>query len=184
MTNPEYILEFMRENEYPYFVVTNGSNRPIVNSLNDRSLDQGISALEKYMKNNTGFYRIYLYNTNEFRGNSKEPKGVPQIFEVTLEKSYDKKDGIGNVQPIPNFTSPNNGIIGIETYLGKHEENSSLKEKLARLELEIEMLKKDHEREIDGLRKAHEQELAKAKDGNQMITQGLGMLMQHMGVQS
>lgn len=185
MTNPEYILEFMQENEYPYFVVTNGSNRPIVSSLNDRSLAQGIEILKKYMKNNTGFYRIYLYNTNEFRGNSKEPKGVPQIFEVTLSgESQQPKDGMGNVTPMPSFSSPNNGIIGIETYLGKHEENSSLKEKLARLELEIEMLKKDHEREIDGLRKAHEQELAKAKDGNQMITQGLGMLMQHMGVQS
>ena len=184
MTNPEYILEFMQENEYPYFVVTNGSNRPIVTSLNDRSLAQGIDALKKYMKNNTGFYRIYLYNTNEFKGQSKEPKGVPQIFEVTLSGETKANDGVGSVNPTPSFASPNNGIIGIETYLGKHEENSSLKEKLARLELEIEMLKKDHEREITRLRESHEQELAKAKDGNQMITQGLGMLMQHMGVNS
>lgn len=184
MTKPEYILEFMQENELPYFVVTNGSNRPIITSFNDRSLAQGIDALKKYMKNNTGFYRIYLYNTNEFKGQSKEPKGVPQIFEVTLSGESKPNEGVGAVNPTPSFASPNNGIIGIETYLGKHEENSSLKEKLARLELEIEMLKKDHEREITRLRESHEQEIAKAKDGNQMITQGLGMLMQHMGVNS
>jgi len=88
-----------------------------------------------------------------------------------------------NLPPV-SVQSPNNGIIGIETYLGKHEVNSSLKEKLARLELEIEMLKRDHERELNSLKEKHESDLKAAKDGNQMITQGLGMLMQHMGVNS
>ena len=47
MTNPEYVLEFMQDNGYPYFVITNGSNRPIVTSFNDRSLGQGVEALRK-----------------------------------------------------------------------------------------------------------------------------------------
>jgi len=185
MTNPDYILEFMQDNGYPYFVITNGSNRPIVTSFNDRSLGQGIDALKKYFANNTGFMRVYLYETNEFKGNSKEPKSAPQIFEVSLTGNQANEQGVGNVNlPPVSVQSPNNGIIGIETYLGKHEENSSLKEKLARLELEIEMLKRDHERELNSLKEKHESDLKAAKDGNQMITQGLGMLMQHMGVNS
>lgn len=185
MTNPDYILEFMQDNGYPYFVITNGSNRPIVTSFNDRSLGQGIDALKKYFANNTGFMRVYLYETNEFKGNSKEPKSAPQIFEVSLTGNESREPGVGSVNlPPVSVQSPNNGIIGIETYLGKHEENSSLKEKLARLELEIEMLKRDHERELNSLKEKHESDLKAAKDGNQMITQGLGMLMQHMGVNS
>ena len=185
MTNPEYVLEFMQDNGYPYFVITNGSNRPIVTSFNDRSLGQGVEALRKYFANNTGFMRCYLYETNEFKGNSKEPKSPPQIFEITLTGNESKDQGVGNVNlPPVSVQSPNNGIIGIETYLGKHEENSSLKEKLARLELEIEMMRKDHERELRLLTEKHEADIKAAKDGNQMITQGLGMLMQHMGVNS
>ena len=186
MTNPEYVLEFMQDNGYPYFAITNGSNRPIVTSFNDRSLGQGVEALRKYFANNTGFMRCYLYETNEFKGNSKEPKSPPQIFEITLTGNESRNDqGVGNVNlPPVSVESPNNGTIGIETYLGKHEENSSLKEKLARLELEIEMMRKDHERELRLLTEKHEADIKAAKDGNQMITQGLGMLMQHMGVNS
>lgn len=185
MTNPEYILDYMQENGYPYFIITNGSNRPVVTSFNDRSIGQGVEALRKYFANNTGFMRVYLYETNEYKGNSKEPRSAAQIFEVTITGNENKDQGVGNINPSPmSFQSPNNGIIGIETYLGKHEENSSLKEKLARLELEIEMMRKDHEREINSLKEKHEADLKAAKDGNQMITQGLGMLMQHMGVNS
>jgi hypothetical protein len=43
-------------------------------------------------------------------------------------------------------------------------------------------LRDQHNREIERLRSDHEAALKAAKDSNQMFSQGLGMLMQRMGV--
>jgi hypothetical protein len=70
----------------------------------------------------------------------------------------------------------------VEQYLSKHEENATLREKIKGLELEIQYLRDQHNREIERLRNDHDLALKAAKDSNQMFSQGLGMLMQRMGV--
>lgn len=184
MTDPHYILEYMSENDLRYFQVANNFNRDVVSSFNDRSLEEGIDKMRKFLSKNTGFHRIKLYSLNDLRANGV-PKQEPQIFEVSITgKEFDppKEDTqISGFGVNPSYPSAG-GIIGVEQYLNKHEENATLREKIKGLELEIQYLRDQHNREIERLRSDHEGALKAAKDSNQMFSQGLGMLMQRMGV--
>lgn len=185
MTDPHYILEYMQDNDLRYFQVANQFNRDVVVSFNDRSLEDGVEKMRKFLSKNTGFHRIKLYSNNDLKTNGV-PRQEPQVFEVSITgKEFDppKQDS----EPITGFgVNPSypsaGGIIGVEQYLNKHEENATLREKIKGLELEIQYLRDQHGREIDRLRADHEQALKAAKDSNQMFSQGLGMLMQRMGV--
>ena len=184
MTDPHYILEYMGENDLRYFQVANNFNRDVVSSFNDRSLEEGIDKMRKFLSKNTGFHRIKLYSNNDLRANGI-PKQEPQIFEVSITgKEFDppkEESPISGFGVNPSYPSAG-GIIGVEQYLNKHEENATLREKIKGLELEIQYLRDQHNREIERLRSDHEAALKAAKDSNQMFSQGLGMLMQRMGV--
>jgi hypothetical protein len=138
--------------------------------------------MKKFLTKNTGFHRIKLFTNNEMRANGI-PKQEPQIFEVSITgKEFDP---VKEEKEITGFSSsyPSaGGIIGVEQYLSKHEENATLREKIKGLELELQYLREQHQREIDRLRADQEIALKAAKDSNQMFSQGLGMLMNRMGV--
>jgi hypothetical protein len=172
----------MQDNDLRYFQIANTHNRDVVTSFNDRSLEEGVDKMKKFLTKNTGFHRIKLFTNNEIRANGI-PKQEPQIFEVSITgKEFDpikeEKEITGFANPYPSA----GGIIGVEQYLSKHEENATLREKIKGLELELQYLREQNQREIDRLRADHELALKAAKDSNQMFSQGLGMLMNRMGV--
>lgn len=185
MTDPHYILDFMAENDLRYFQIANNFNRDVVASFNDRSLEDGIEKMRKYLSKNTGFHRVKLYSSNDLKSTG-QPRQDPQVFEVSITgKEFDPpKDSTAPIVGYgvsPGYPSPG-GIIGVEQYLNKHEENATLREKLKGLELEIQYLRDQNTREIDRLKQDQEIALKAAKDSNQMFSQGLGMLMNRMGV--
>ena len=65
MTNPEYILEFMTENDMRYWIIANSFDRETTRQFNDMGLDESVRRMKKFFKNNTGFHRIILYQSNE-----------------------------------------------------------------------------------------------------------------------
>ena len=168
MTDPHYILEYMQDNDLRYFQVANQFNRDVVVSFNDRSLEDGIEKMRKFLSKNTGFHRIKLFTNNDLKANGI-PRQEAEVKEIT---------GFGINPGYPSA----GGIIGVEQYLSKHEENATLREKIKGLELEIQYLREQNTREIDRLRQDHDLALKAAKDSNQMFSQGLGMLMNRMGV--
>ncbi len=185
MTDPHYILEFMQENDLRFFQVANNFNRDVMTSFTDRSLEDGIEKMRRYLIKNTGFHRIKLFSSNDLKSNGV-PRQEPQVFEVSITgKEFDppKQDSapITGYGVNPGYPSAG-GIIGVEQYLNKHEENATLREKIKGLELEIQYLRDQNTRELDRLKQDHELAIKAAKDSNQMFSQGLGMLMNRMGV--
>ena len=185
MTDPHYILEYMQDNDLRYFQVANQFNRDVVVSFNDRSLEDGVEKMRKFLSKNTGFHRIKLYTNNDLKANGV-PRQEPQVFEVSITgKEFDEPKA--EVKEITGFgVNPGypsaGGIIGVEQYLNKHEENATLREKIKGLELELQYMRDQNTRDIDRMRVDHENALKAAKDSNQMFSQGLGMLMNRMGV--
>ena len=80
----------------------------------------------------------------------------------------------------PGYPSPG-GIIGVEQYLNKHEENATLREKIRGLELELQYLRDQNLKEIDSLKTAHAKELTDAKDNKQIFMSGLQMFAERAG---
>jgi 3-dehydroquinate dehydratase len=78
--------------------------------------------------------------------------------------------------------SPSGAIVGVDQYLNVHQVNSDLKAENEKLKMQLEFLKSNHEKEIDSVRKEMESKIKEAQDSNQMFSQGLGLLMQRMGV--
>ena len=187
MTNPEYILEFMRENDMRFYTLSNSFDRETVKQFNEQSLDDGIRKLERFFKNNKGFFRIKLYSSNNVKRDGS-PNEKPTIFEVNLtgEEFKDKaaNDGLGSVEPLnrPNYSSPMGAVVGMDKYLDKHEVVSELKAAIVRLEMENNYLKENHAKELESLRKDLESRVKEAQDSNAMFGQGISMLMQRMGV--
>lgn len=185
MTDPHYILEYMQDNDLRYFQIANQFNRDVVVSFNDRSLEEGIDKMRKFLSKNTGFHRVKLYSNNDLKANHV-PRQEPQVFEVSItgkefeEPKVEVKE-ITGYGVAPGYPSPG-GIIGVEQYLNKHEENATLREKIKGLELELQYMRDQHTKDIDRLRADHDIALKAAKDSNQMFSQGLGMLMNRMGV--
>jgi len=185
MTDPHYILEYMQDNDLRYFQVANQFNRDVVVSFNDRSLEEGVEKMRKFLSKNTGFHRIKLYTNNDLKANGV-PRQEPQVFEVSITgKEFDEPKA--EVKEITGFgINPGypsaGGIIGVEQYLSKHEENATLREKIKGLELELQYLRDQNTREMDNLKAIHAKEIAAAKDGSQMFNQGLGVILGHMGI--
>jgi hypothetical protein len=175
----------MQDNDLRYFQVANQFNRDVVVSFNDRSLEDGVEKMRKFLSKNTGFHRIKLYTNNDLKANGV-PRQEPQVFEVSITgKEFDAPKV--ESEPISGFSAHNGfpsagGIIGVEQYLSKHEENATLREKIKGLELELQYMRDQNTRDIDRMRVDHENALKAAKDSNQMFSQGLGMLMNRMGV--
>ena len=188
MTNPEYILEFMRENDMRFYTLSNSFDRETVKQFNEQSLDDGIRKLERFFKNNKGFFRIKLYSSNNVKRDGT-PSEKPTIFEVNLtgEEFKDKTpiNGLGaSDEPLVRHSmpSPNGAVVDMNKYLDKHEVNAELKATIIRLEMENQHLKENHARELEALRRDLEARIKEAQDGNAMFGQGISMLMQRMGV--
>lgn len=186
MTNPEYILEFMRDNDMRFYTVSNTFERETVRKFEDRTLDDAIADMKRFLKNNTGFHRIYLYQSNEILRGGK-PKGNPAIFEVSI-KGDEFKEKTNEPTPMaganymPASPSPSGAIVGVDQYLSVHQINADLKTENEKLKMQLEYIKNNHERELEQLRRDMEAKIKEAQDSNQMFSQGLGLIMQRMGV--
>jgi len=183
MTSPEYILEFMRDQDLRYFIVCNGWDREVVKIFTPGDLEDHINKLKSFLNNTTGQYNIKLYKSNELNGRG-EPKVSPMIFEVIL----DGKRKVGDPEQITpssmtglggmGMVNPHSMPINREDLL---REISALEKQVERLTVEHQYLKENHLREMELIRKDHDVKLKDAKDHNQMFQQGLGMLMEKMG---
>ena len=186
MTNPEYILEFMRDNDMRFYTISNTFDREQVREFKDRSLGDAIVSMKKYMKNNTGFHRINLYQSNEILRGGR-PKSAPAVFEVTIkgnefdEKTPEAEQSINGMMNL-GAQSPTGAIVGVDQYLNVHQVNSDLKAENEKLKMQLEFMKSNHDKELDAVRKEMENKIKEAQDSNQMFSQGLGLLMQRMGV--
>lgn len=184
MTDPHYILEYMQDNDLRYFQIANQFNRDVVVSFNDRSLEEGIDKMRKFLSKNTGFHRVKLYSNNDLKANHV-PRQEPQVFEVSItgkefeEPKVEVKE-ITGYGVAPGYPSPG-GIIGVEQYLNKHEENATLREKIRGLELELQYLRDQNTRDLESLKTTHSKELTAAKDNKAMFLEGVGMLGSHLG---
>lgn len=189
MTNPEYILEFMRDNDMRFYTISNTFDRETVRKFEDRSLDDAIREMKRFLKNNTGFHRIYLFQTNEILRGGK-PKGNPAIFEVSVQGNEFREDkpeenkpslGLAGQLTAPS-PSPSGAIVGVDQYLNIHQINADLKTENEKLKMQLEYMKQNHERELEQLRRDMDGKIKEAQDSNQMFSQGLGLIMQRMGV--
>lgn len=189
MTNPEYILEFMRDNDMRFYTISNTFDRETVRKFEDRSLDDAIREMKRFLKNNTGFHRIYLFQTNEILRGGK-PKGNPAIFEVSVQGNEFREDkpeetktpaGLAGQLTAPS-PSPSGAIVGVDQYLNIHQINADLKTENEKLKMQLEYMKQNHERELEQLRRDMDSKIKEAQDSNQMFSQGLGLIMQRMGV--
>jgi hypothetical protein len=189
MTNPEYILEFMRDNDTRFYTISNTFDRETVRKFEDRSLDDAIREMKRFLKNNTGFHRIYLFQTNEILRGGK-PKGNPAIFEVSVQGNEFREDkpeetktpaGLAGQLTAPS-PSPSGAIVGVDQYLNIHQVNSELRTENEKLKMQLEYMKQNHERELEQLRRDMDGKIKEAQDSNQMFSQGLGLIMQRMGV--
>jgi len=190
MTNPEYILEFMRDNDMRFYTISNTFDREPVREFEDRSLDDAIREMKRFLKNNTGFHRIYLFQTNEILRGGK-PKGNPAIFEVSVQGNEFREDkpeetktpvGLAGQLTAPS-PSPSGGYCGRRSVFkytpGKR---GSKKPENEKLKMQLEYMKQNHERELEQLRRDMDGKIKEAQDSNQMFSQGLGLIMQRMGV--
>lgn len=189
MTNPEYILEFMRDNDMRFYTISNTFDRETVRKFEDRSLDDAIREMKRFLKNNTGFHRIYLFQTNEILRGGK-PKGNPAIFEVSVQGNEFRDDkpeetktpvGLTGQMNAPS-PSPSGAIVGVDQYLNIHQINADLKTENEKLKMQLDYMKQNHERELEQLRRDMDSKIKEAQDSNQMFSQGLGLIMQRMGV--
>ena len=183
MTTPEYVLEFMRDQDMRYFIVCNGWDREVVKIFSPGDLEDHIAKLKSFFNNTTGQYNIKLYKSNELNGRQL-PKVEPMMFEVIL----DGKRKVGEAEPIMPSSLTGMGSLGMVNPLTMPlnredllREISSLEKQLERVTVEHQYMKENQARELELLRKEHAANLAAAKDQNQMFQQGLGMLMEKMG---
>lgn len=189
MTNPEYILEFMRDNDMRFYTISNTFDRETVRKFEDRSLDDAIREMKRFLKNNTGFHRIYLFQNNEILRGGR-PKANPAIFEVSVQGNEFREEKIEEPSASRGLTgqhntpspSPSGAIVGVDQYLSIHGINSDLKTENEKLKLQLEYMKQNSERELEQLRREMETKIKEAQDSNQMFSQGLGLIMQRMGV--
>lgn len=187
MTDPLYILDFMREEDMRFFTISNSFDRETVKQFGQHSLDEGIKKLEKFFKHNKGFFRVKLYSSNEIKRDGT-PTQKPNIFEGSIVGDEFKKDkpvsGLGEAENVRHYSapSPTGAHVDINKYLDKHEIAAELKSAIVRLEMENAHLKENHARELEQIRKDLEARIKEAQDSNAMFGQGISMLMQRMGV--
>lgn len=187
MTDPLYILDFMREEDMRFFTISNSFDRETVKQFGEHSLDDGIKKLEKFFKHNKGFFRVKLYSNNDIKRDGT-PTQKPCIFEGSITGDEFKKDkpmaGLGNAEPVIHASAPSpmGAFVDMNKYLDKHESVAELKAQNARLEMQLDHMKENHARELEQIRKDLEARIKEAQDSNAMFGQGISMLMQRMGV--
>lgn len=187
MTDPLYILDFMRDNDMRFFTISNSFDRETVKQFGDNSLDEGIQKLEKLFKHNKGFFRVKLYSVSDTKRDGT-PTQKPCIFEGSIVGDEFKKEkpvtGLGNVENVVHHSapSPTGAHVDLNKYLDKHEVVSELRATIVRLEMELSHTKENHARELEQHKKDSESKLKEATDSNAMFGQGISMLMSRMGV--
>lgn len=187
MTDPLYILDFMREEDMRFFTISNSFDRETVKQFGEHSLDDGIKKLEKFFKHNKGFFRVKLYSQNDIKRDGT-PTQKPCIFEGSITGEEFKKDkpitGLGEAETVKHFSAPSpiGAVVDMNKYLDKHEVVAELKATNARLEMQLDHMKENHARELEQIRKDLEARIKEAQDSNAMFGQGISMLMQRMGV--
>lgn len=172
-----------------FYTISNTFDRETVRKFEDRSLDDAIREMKRFLKNNTGFHRIYLFQTNEILRGGK-PKGNPAIFEVSVQGNEFREDKPEENKPLMGLAgqltapspSPSGAIVGVDQYLNIHQINADLKTENEKLKMQLEYMKQNHERELEQLRRDMDSKIKEAQDSNQMFSQGLGLIMQRMGV--
>lgn len=186
MTNPEYVIEFMQENDFRYWTVSNSFDREINRQFQDMSLEESVRKMKRFLKNNTGFHRIKLFQTNEVMRGGK-PRSEPAMFEVTISgKEFDDKPKHAEGVPLSGMTpaqpSPTGAIVGVDQYLNVHSMNADLKAENEKLKMQLDFMQQNHEKELENLRREMDAKIKEAQDSNAMFGQGISMLMQRMGV--
>jgi len=186
MTNPEYVIEFMQENDFRYWTVSNSFDREINRQFQDMSLEESVRKMKRFLKNNTGFHRIKLFQTNEVMRGGK-PRSEPAMFEVTISgKEFEDKPKHSEGAPISGMTSinpsPQGAIVGVDQYLNIHNVNAELKAENEKLKMQLDYMQQNHEKELENLRREMDSKIKEAQDSNAMFGQGISMLMQRMGV--
>lgn len=204
MTKPEYILEFMRDGDFRFFSVTNGYDNDVIRQMAPTTIDESVERLHKFFNNTSGMFRVKLYTSNELKRDGN-PRQEPQIFEVQLNgqpisiggfddfdddppKRGRKNNEPDDYEPFPQPPMYNpgmgaqGGIFGVETYMKQTQEIVDLKERIKTMEHRLEMQQFTHKMELERLKDRHEAELKEAKDSNAMLGQGIGLLMNKMGI--
>ena len=194
MTRPEYILEFMRDGDFRYFIVSNGYDNDVIRQMQPTQIDDSVERMNKFFNNTTGNYRVKLYTSNELKRDGN-PKQDPQIFEVALTgqriggidfddepvRQQVSNENLGDYNPFGGGGSSMGGIFGIDTYMTQTREIMDLKEKIKSLEHKLELMDFTHKHEISRLSDRHIGELDKAKDSSQIVQQSLGVIMSNLG---
>lgn len=199
MTRPDYVIEFMRDGDFRYFIVCNGYDKDVIRQMSPTTIEDSVDRMTKFFNNTTGQYRIKLYTSNDLKRDG-EPRQDPQIFEVALDgkkigyrvddddddnyfRSNPNGNGLGGFSDYsmnPNLGG--GGMFGLDTYMSQTREIMDLKEKIKSLEHKLEMVEFMHKSDIARLNDRHLRELKEAKDSNAMLGQGLGIIMNKMGL--
>lgn len=197
MTRPDYVIEFMRDGDFRYFIVSNGYDKDVIRQMSPTTIDDSVERMTKFFNNTTGQYRVKLYTTNDLKRDG-EPRQDPQIFEVALDgkkiggyrvEEEDDNDfrGGNGLGGFDNYSmSPmggmGGGMFGLDTYMQQTREIMELKEKIKSLEHKLEMVEFMHKNDVARLHERHQREIKEAKDSNAMLGQGLGIIMNKMGL--
>lgn len=195
MTKPEYILEFMRDGDFRYFIVSNGYDNDVIRQMQPTQIEDSVDRMNKFFNNTTGQYRVKLYTTNELKRDGN-PRQDPQIFEVQLTGQTiggfvlddepipfrNNNENLGNYDNYNSMGGGGGGMFGIDTYMGQTREIMDLKEKIKMLEHKLEMVTFTHKHEMDRIIDKHRGEIDKASDTQAIIGQSFGMIMKNMGM--
>lgn len=200
MTRPDYVIEFMRDGDFRYFIVSNGYDKDVIRQMSPTTIEDSVDRMTKFFNNTTGQYRVKLYTSNDLKRDG-EPRQEPQIFEVALDGKkigsyrYDDDDDDDDYRRPPMNNNPINGfdnysmnpnlgggLFGLDTYMSQTREIMELKEKIKSLEHKLEMVEFMHKSDIARLQDKHLREIKEAKDSNAMLGQGLGIIMNKMGL--
>lgn len=195
----------MRDGDFRYFSVTNGYDNDVIRQLSPTTIEDSVERLHKFFNNTAGMFRVKLYTSNDLKRDGS-PRQEPQIFEVQLNgqpisiggfDNFDEPTGKNNRadfddEPFPQGLTNTNqfnpglgvpgGVFGVDTYMKQTQEIVELKERIKTLENQLMFKEFVHKTELERMREKHESELLKAKDSNAMLGQGLGLLMDKMGL--
>lgn len=199
MTTPEYIIEFMRDGDYRFFIVTNGYDNDVIRQMQPCTIEDSTERLTKFFSNTTGQYRVKLYTSNELKRDG-DPRQDPQVFEVQLtgkplkgigafddeDEAFPPRPNSGNYNAFDGgfngFGGASQGVFGFDKYDAMKDEILSLKERIRDLTNQIQFMQFKHETELSRIRDSHKIELDKASSNKELLGSGIGMLMNKMGM--
>ena len=199
MTTPEYIIEFMRDGDYRFFIVTNGYDNDVIRQMQPCTIEDSTERLTKFFSNTTGQYRVKLYTSNELKRDG-DPRQDPQVFEVQLtgkplkgigafddeDEAFPPRPNAGNYNAFDGgfngFGGASQGVFGFDKYDAMKDEILGLKERIRDLTNQIQFMQFKHETELARLRDSHKIELDKESSNKELLGSGIGMLMNKMGM--